>query len=138
MFEKEIESAVNWWANTLMGDVKHDNGARDLNSLLSCTMADLLKKTITEQQIEVFKNELKSLLVKELYENRKRRQSVTYLSCDYNPCCLLEEAAEKAEISEFNFPYKTHMEIREGEVIVSAGYREPYQTIYSKEANNER
>lgn len=132
--EKLIETAVEWWVKKVTEKAHHDNGDNSKDSSLAMLLADLGAEPVSDAKAEIFRNVLVELIIDSL-----DRMGMVSLDVDYNPCTILVEAAEKAEISEFNFPYKTSMIITETEVNVYDGYAAPKQTIYTvKENNNER
>lgn len=126
--EEMITIAVDWWANKLQ-NVRHDNG--DPASILAMMMADMIaeKHIPTEEQIDIFKRELKTR-IEERLEHPVWPEC--RLSCDYGPCKELADAAKAAGIDNSRFPYKTHMRITEEAVSVAAGYAQPFVTIALK------
>lgn len=124
--EKLIETAVNWWADKISNRHHHDNGAGDDKaSIMACFMADLMFNPIAEQQIDLFKEELRNRIRKSFDDGNKD----VWLCTDYAPCRTLAESAEVAGINLLNFPFKTNMVINEDKVRVSDGYCQPYVEI---------
>ena len=134
--EKLIDTAVNWWTEKVTGFHHHDNGDRSEQSALAMMMADIMTKPVAEEQAEVFKKTLKKLVTEELdrLEDGQKSWGVE-LGCDYGPCVLLGQAADKAEISTLNFPFKTWMRITETDVKVHDGYGAPEKILYTSKGD---
>lgn len=132
--EQAINTAVNWWSNKLKQKSPHSNGDSGAPSVLGCFLADINMRDISERQLSTFEKELykeiKSEIEHSLIEGGWRSLSV---GCDYDPCCMLHDAAKKADISTWNFPYKTWMSISMGsddfQVRVSDGYRAEWVSL---------
>lgn len=105
--EQAINTAVNWWANKLKARTPHSNGDSGRASIFACFLADTGMKHVTDEQLDIFKKELRKRI-----EDKVGKVEV-WLGCDYNPTTDLRESAEAAGISEFNFPYKTDLYIRQ-------------------------
>lgn len=128
--EHAIIIAVEWWAGKLSAKAPHSNGDNAQASIFACLLADMGMKTVTDEQLNIFKSELKARIENEI-GNRWRE---VYLGVDYNPSPNLREAAKQAGISEFNFPYKTDLYIKwddngEYSVYVYDGYRSPREFL---------
>lgn len=119
-----VEKAVNWWVNRITGNEAHDNGDNSFASVMSCVMADLGRKKITTEQINIFKENL-SEYIAERYKDFGRLE----LYCDYGPGVGLSESADAAGINYLNFPFKTGMSISDNIIRVSNGYGKPYVEI---------
>ena len=125
-----IKTAAKWWADKLKQRQPHNNGDNSFGSMLACSLSDMLAEEITDKQLALFTKELEGEIHKfmEKYDDCR-----TFLSSDYGPGGMLREAAVKANISEFNFPYKTHLCIeRYGDnytVKVAAGYGVGYEEV---------
>ena len=120
--EKEMlaRAAGAWWTERLRRPEPHDNGSRDLGSILACAMADRARHPITEEQLAVFRKELEKRVLQE--ELREFFGAVSLYS-DYEPSGLLREAAKAAGIRPGDFPYKTGLKIySDGRVMVFTGY----------------
>lgn len=125
---ESIKKAVNWWAERLMERRPHSNGDNDLSSVIACMFADIATVPITEARITIFKDALRQEIMKK--EQQIMKFGCLFLGCDYGPCIELYIAAQKAGISELNFPFKTHMVIRKnGDVEVQDGYGQPFVKI---------
>lgn len=121
--EKQIEAAVNWWADAI-ANPNFDNGDPSQTGGMCMVMAISLKEGISEEQVEKFKEELTAQLSDE---------GIDYhgLSVDYGPCRALSDAMRDAGISPTNAPWKTDMMFCPGGVIqVSYGYGAPYKQVY--------
>lgn len=131
--EQAINVAVEWWANKLSAKAPHSNGANELPSILACLLADDGMEDTSNEQLDIFKRELRTRIENEM-DNRWRE---VYLGVDYHPSMNLRESAKVAGISEFNFPYKTDLYIKWDDkdnytVYVYDGYRVPRRelTVY--------
>lgn len=125
--EESIKKAVDWWANKISGNIHHDNGDDSFASVMSCFLADMGSKPVTNEQIEVFKKELAKGITEYIKEYPTFK---VYLGCDYGPCEILSRAADEAGIKPLNFPFKTGMYIEaDGKVRVSDGYAHPFVEI---------
>ena len=126
--EQAIKTAVKWWSNKLRSRAHHDNGDSSSSSVMACLFADMLSKPITDEQLEVFEAELTKIL-----EVETTNHGFIMLMVDYDPCVMLYNAAKAAGISEYNFPFKTNVNVinRDGNytVQVSDGYAEPYENL---------
>jgi hypothetical protein len=132
-----VDRATKLWADTLR-DPKFDNGSKasdrlDMAALRTEMCMEATKGEVpTEEQLEVFRAELKKLLMTEVeshdgtfkyYDER--------LGTDYHPDRRLCAAADTAGISHFRFPCKTHMYLQNNFLSFSYGYGAPseYHTI---------
>lgn len=127
--EQAINVAVEWWANKLKAKTSHSNGDNGMASILACILADSMMNNITDEQLDIFKTELRSRIEADMY-NRYRE---VYLGCDYHPTTILRESAEKASIDEMNFPFKTDLYIKWTDdnysVYIYDGYGAPRQEL---------
>lgn len=121
--EKLIDIAVNWWADKLKKP-HHDNGDNSQAGIMAMIMADMASSKISDEQIEVFKKELKTR-IEEQYQDIEEIRDI-WLGCDYAPMKILSVPAEIAGINLMNFPFKTDMRITKGCVEVSDGYAQPF------------
>lgn len=116
--QKEIEVAVNWWAEILMNKgSNHDNG-----NIFQSNFANRVASRhnpLTEEQIESFKIALTKRL-----EEMSKFDSHIIIGVDYGPDLILRESTKEAGF-EFGlrFPIKTVMWIKQNSVEVSRGYR---------------
>jgi len=121
----EIVAAAEWWATTISGRPKQDNGDAFQSALL--TMVALERPRPTPDQLAKFKERLMALLSVHWDESKPYR--CRFLSVDYWPDYILQEAAEAAGIN-CSFPVKTMMCISAGKVTVACGYGAPDKVIY--------
>lgn len=128
--EIAIKTAAKWWTDKLRERAPHSNGDNSRASVFACILADIGSDNIQEDQLAVFTTELENGIREAMAENERW----VWLNCDYHPVPILRAAAEKAGISELNFPFKTTLEIEQkGDdvyvVMVSDGYAQPYERI---------
>lgn len=121
--EQAINIAVEWWANKVKAKIPHSNGDNGLSSIFACLLADDGMQDTTDEQLDIFKRELRSRIEADLYN----RWGEVYLGVDYHPTPNLRESAKVAGINVLNFPFKTDMYIKwdnndEYEVYVHDGY----------------
>lgn len=121
------EVAARWWAERIVGNTRHDNGDTNLSSAFAMWMADAGQETPSRAQIETFE----AALIRGIEELARCMGDVP-LFCDYGPGGILHNAAEESGINELNFPFKTGMFVSPDQVRVSAGYAQPYETIWEK------
>lgn len=128
-YPEYVKVAVNWWANAIVNP-KFDNGDPNATSGMAFIMAMMVnsKKSITKEQIDLFKKELANIIAEEIESSRNGE---CYLSVDYDPDMLLRTAATNAGIdSSMGFPWKTSMSISKNTVCVLAGYAAPWETLW--------
>ena len=126
--KESFDKAINWWADKISKREAHSNGDNSTSSVMACILADMGYKQPTEEQLKIFREELRNQLEQE-YEEYKGMWAI-FLGCDYGPGRALREAAKKADINDLNFPFKTNMRIEpDGKVLVSDGYAQPYTEI---------
>lgn len=113
----QIDKAVNWWAEVIQKP-RFDNGDKSEAGFIGSIFASVAQSKFTpsQEQVEKFKMYLKEELEKEGYF------VFDGLHVDYHPEKILSDAAQKANISELNFPWKTSMWFRDDKVIVAYGY----------------
>lgn len=119
--------AAMWWGDIIRKSPHHDNGARDNANNFAMLLADVvsIKNEPTDEAVNKFEELLTESLVNDAPDN-------VWLDCDYHPGRFLSEAADAAGIDSLRFPFKTSMEIRNGEISVKEGYGRSYQSIYKK------
>lgn len=117
--------AAEWWADKVISP-KFDNGDSGLGGFFAMTMATQLVKDIDNTQRKKFVDTLSEYISERLNSNRE-----PYLDVDYGACQSLSEAAEKAGISENNFPWKTYMWVDKNHVSASYGYRGEEEILYA-------
>lgn len=106
--EQAIKTATEWWANKLKARMPHSNGDSGRASVMACLLADFGTEPVTDGQLDIFKNELRTRIEGEI----NNRWGEVYLGCDYNPTTILRESAKIAGINELNFPFKTDLYIK--------------------------
>ena len=128
----QIETAVNWWADAIGGEPRHENlrpaermaalrnepGSGGFGTAVAASMArdSARHHRPTSEAMERFKVELRSALAKET------ESGCSLLNVDYGPNELLGKAADAAGIDDSVFPWKTHMWFDGGGVRVRCGY----------------
>lgn len=129
---KEIEVAVGWWTDVLRQPAKFDNGDKSgtgaVTQILAATISGR-NVALAEEQLATFAKCLTNYLETELEMNRQKGWGFgTSINVDYVPDHRLSEAAKLACIEgiDFRFPWKTCMQIADGSVRVSCGYRAPW------------
>lgn len=120
------EVAAEWWAKEISGYTRHDNGDSSLSGSLAMLLADIGQEAPSEEQVEIFK----TAIIKGIEEFRYKPP--VCLCSDYGPDGILLDAANEARINALNFPFKTNMIVEPKQVRVSAGYAQPYETIWEK------
>lgn len=123
--EYDLKKAVKWWSDQVRGNKPHDNGDNSPAGRMGMLMADSMRKPVGDVQIGIFE--------KTLEEGLKARfeewgDNYVYVGVDYSPDVVLSEAAQAAGIGPYNFPFKTMMLFKDGEIWVREGYgAEPVQ-----------
>ena len=120
------EVAAEWWAKEIRGFTRHDNGDSSLSSSWAMLLADIWQEAPSEEQVEIFKTVVIKGIEEFLYK------PPVCLCSDYGPDGVLLDAANEARINALNFPFKTNMFVEPNQVRVSAGYAQPYETIWEK------
>lgn len=124
---------ANWWGDHVHTNTHHDNGDNSMTGLFTSILADRLNEEVTDEARKKFVDILTDKILKRAEE--KGRLLSFDLVCDYGPSIFLSDAAKEAGINCNNFPWKTHMGIREEDdgsvkVMVSCGYRAPWTQIW--------
>lgn len=129
--EQLINAAVDWWTEKVTGLHHHDNGEQSLDAFIGMMMADRCMKAVTAEQEKIFRDELKKTITAH-FDDRDDfcLGRGIFVGCDYGPCKVLAEPAEKAGINVLNFPFKTDMCITTYSVSVSDGYAQPWKIIF--------
>ena len=145
--KKEIEAAVNWWAEQLNG-TKQDNGDFIHNAFMSM----IKYEPAMPHQIAQFKANLSKAIEHRIKDQYKdifqgltnwypsdpiRGSAFRNICVDYGADQILMDAAEKAGIHGERFPVKTSMWIDPGSVRVGHGYRAPVVEIYKGDPNDD-
>ncbi len=113
---KQIEKAVEWWANDIQNSnfhqVKPENDTEE--TIIARDSHTMNFDKLSDCKIEKFKDCLRELL--------KNPETPDFLSVDYHPSGYLEDVAYLAGIPEDNFSFKTEMIFYlDGTVSVSHG-----------------
>ena len=116
--------AAQWWREKIAAGEHHNNGANDMANELAMMMADMLaiKNTPSADQLSQFEMDLAGELMSLDMNN-------VSIHCDYHPDPILAKVANKNNISDTVFPYKTGMTISGDDIEVSEGYGAGYQKI---------
>lgn len=139
MLSDEIQTSANraaakWWANVIRSpkfEALSDAEKRDPENesmQLASVMAAAFNEPLGDEAIDYFEKELFTLL-----QEAPRDRFAVILDCDYGPCQMLADAAQKAgiDVSMTTFPWKTTMWIRpSGEVSVRYGYQAPIEILH--------
>lgn len=123
-----IQAAAKWWADTIAGPPKFDNGDRSDAGFMSMGLASLLadkQPKPTEAQLASFQRELAEYIETSLQSGR-----MFDLFCDYGPGRDLAEIGLRNGISDALFPWKTCMWVYRGHVSVRHGYGAETQRIF--------
>ena len=124
-YPEKVTAAINWWAEAIQAPALNEGGNSAQLTSLKMIFASL-RRQFTAEEIELFKDTLAELILKELKFYGHCR-----LSVDYSPCDSLAIAGKAIGISYSDitaFPWKTVMLITADNVIVRG------ETIWSKEA----
>jgi hypothetical protein len=118
--DKQIEVAVNWWAELLNRGRctwTEQNKNAELNwDTGKCSLLDALLNQLPQDtgDVSVFKFSLQNELINE--------EVVTYIGVDYHPTGDLSRALAMAGFKRSPFPFKTAMYFNKGGVQVRVGY----------------
>jgi len=121
--KEQIDVAIGWWAKVIQ-DPKFDNGDSSMAGGMGLMLAEMTKTNVTDKQLQIFANRLRSLLTSDDSIEREG------LNCDYGPCEILRVAMDEACIPLTQAPWKTNMNLRDGKVKVSYGYAAPLLQLY--------
>ena len=122
--------AAKWWADQLRGGAKLDNGDTSRRGGLTMAIGLMLQNAVaskrTPEQIQAFEDALVDIL--QGLEDVELRYG---LGVDYHPDRVLQAAidASGCPVSMTCLPWKTHMHIKDGEIMVACGYGAPLETI---------
>jgi hypothetical protein len=120
---KEIAKiAAKWWADKLRSPAMLDNGDNSEAGFMTNVLATIVQQSeredVTESKISKFEEELTKLIT-------KMDKGYVYIGVDYDPCVVLSDAAQKADLKlgMTTLPWKTNMNIDpNGTIEVSEGY----------------
>jgi hypothetical protein len=124
--DKALTVLANWWFDQFIANTRHDNGAREVPSMMAGMIADKLAEThqVTEEQRQPFVAALIAGVNKE-----GKRQSLHGLSSDYDPGTTLAEAMEAAGIDCSRCPWKTNVNFDNAGITISAGYAASHELL---------
>lgn len=101
-----------------------DNG----DALQSSMMLMIKTDPLTKEQIFNFKSQLMKILLQKNHD--------FFIEIDYGACKELRDAAKYANFdTDYRFPVKTCMHVKNGSVRVSCGYRSPWETLFPIDKN---
>jgi len=129
VLEKEIAAATEWWADKVCGICKFDNGDDSpmggMTSMLAM-LGQVSAPTPTDDQRGKFIAALSEIILKAATRHTEHGRDLvdfcSTLGVDYGPDPELSDAADAAGISGSQFPCKTVMWVRSGDVAVRYGY----------------
>ncbi len=113
--EEAATVAAAWWARQIGGHAKIETGSGMVNMVLLRNAGPPAPK----DEATRFEEALHAKLVEQL-----ERHGKAYLSVDYHPDGLLRQVVSEVG-TRAQFPIKTSMSIRPGDVTVAAGYHAP-------------
>ncbi|MFK3873053.1 hypothetical protein [Pseudoalteromonas rhizosphaerae] len=120
-----IEKAVDIWCNALKKP-NFDNGDKTVTGEMINVLASKLveKELVNDEELDnkiaIFRQHLTANLIK-----RSKIEGESFwesLSCDYNPCTILNSAAHAANIPARLFSVKSSVDIESGFLEVKFGY----------------
>lgn len=118
----EIEAAVAWWKDILREHSKRPT-----------PLIGEEQPTLKEEQLDAFAAALTTRL-----EQYFQEHTFCQLFVDYYPVPELAEAAKSAGMDpDIVFPWKTEMNILQGEITVFVGYGKPYKLDFMAQAESE-
>lgn len=114
--------ACEYWLRTLRGSVVHDNGDHSKENGFAMFLADFgaSKNKPTQEQLDIFKKEF--FVELDNYSKERIYGPAIHIYCDYGPGLVISEAAEKANINDLCFPFKTGITLRENAIIECKPY----------------
>lgn len=122
--------AAKWWGSKISGcGSRHDNGDISFGSIYAGMIADMCAEEANDEKV----NRFIDFLAESIMGRNKESGREIMLDCDYNPCTMLRDCAEKAEINKNNFPWKTSMRISPDKIYVKEGYGQPYAVLLISE-----
>lgn len=119
--EMAARVAALWWRKALEGRRPSDIGDGMGNMMIGLMQASV--PTPNKSALDVFEEELRSLLIKQL-----TRCGQAWLDVDYGPEGMLADAFDKAK-ARGCFPCKSHMVVYAGDVTVNCGYHAPTERL---------
>lgn len=128
--EEQVEKAAEWWADRVCAPVF--DGLSDEERKDSVNDTYQIVEFLASTFVESVDNDQRRRFVVALKEELQDPEYNPWwgLGVDYHPDRYLASAAEKAGISDHNFPWKTHLGFTEdGKVTASLGYGNPSEVI---------
>ena len=122
--EEQAKVAAKWWRDRLSETAKMDNGDQSEMGGMAFVLAMLTHPSLpSKDSLDKFEETLREATIAGLQNG-----GFFTLSCDYDPCIALSDAALVAEIEPRcpPFPWKTNMHFHENKVSVSHGYGAEY------------
>ena len=131
-----VQVAVDRWAKIISDDTHTESIGNDSDSKILMTLVNTLfsTKSISEEQITIFKESLAKKIMNAIYENDGE---VVQMKCDYGPDFLLYEAMKESGISIIRTPFKTNMYIRAYWVSVKRGYGAKDEILFDSTENED-
>lgn len=127
--EQAIDVATNWWSNALTDPlfaIRYDTNASFISSVLALSY-DMFGQQVTDNEIEVFKENLKDCIKSDIQSDGCCTIKVNF---DLDP--RLKQAMDKAQIYGVDYSLGTVMDIRPQEVTLIIGMNEANkQVLYS-------
>jgi hypothetical protein len=135
----EIDVAVEWWGNQLLGKAELNTGNL-IGDLLAREARDKLWHPLSPDQIRRFKYYLKMVLVAAYalswdIDNPNWGSAIRAITTDYGPGYFLHIALELAHVenADLRIPMKTTMHVDPGKVTVGVGHGTKLQVIWKKD-----
>jgi hypothetical protein len=129
--EHEIGRAAAWWATYLRVPAGSVMSGDILNDTFMNSSRKRMREPVSEEEIERFRQ----ALVDVLSESVTDEDDELFLTTDYVAEDLLRDAADRSRLAarqiDSNFPIKTRMWIKRGNVEVVVGYGSPTRQIFN-------
>lgn len=137
-FEPAAKAVAQWWAERLMGPLRHQveaPGEETSYSFMFAALAATNKApSASDEQAAKFVEALTESVVADLAEQTKWNDSpYVPMGVDYHPDHLLAEAAKAAAIPTSRFPVKTMTHTMEHYVTGGLGYGAPFGILWRDE-----
>lgn len=131
--ESSAHIAAKWWTSILANPTPnnfYDGDKTNDASLMYMEIGHMkaLLYMASDEQLDDFC----TLLTKRIETELSKRSSIT-LYCDYDPCTILSECAEKAGINLCLFPIERMMRISKRTVEVKEGHGANWKSLFSKD-----
>jgi hypothetical protein len=131
-----VDRAVELWVDLLRSPV-YDNGDETLAGVMSQCLVQGIPRNNDEETLARFAIELREILLSPLqwesdgWDGKKTCYTTLFqdLDVDYGPNTPLTEAARRSGLK-MEFPWKTHMRLREKYLTFAVGYRAPTSYHY--------